>query len=125
MDAPCVGHAADRLVREVLDDRHGSDRGARRRRRRLYRLVRERSSCHGFLPDPVERSIVETVYHSPSCCNTQPWHLTITQGEGTEAFRRALDAHVRSGAAPEPDFAFPERYEGEADGRRKECARLL
>lgn len=73
----------------------------------LYRLVRERSSCRGFLPDPVERSVVETVLeiarHSPSWCNTQPWHLAITEGEGTEAFRRALDAHVRSGATPEPD----------------------
>jgi nitroreductase len=95
----------------------------------LHRLARERASCRGFLPDPVDRPVVETVLeiarHAPSWCNTQPWHVTITEGEGTERFRRALDEHVRSGATPAPDIPFPQRYEGAADRRRKACARQL
>jgi hypothetical protein len=53
-------------------------------------------------------------------CNTQPWHLHITEGDGTERFRSALSAHAAS-AEFTPDFPFPARYSGAHLERRREC----
>lgn len=91
----------------------------------LQRLLDGRWSCRAFLPDPVSQTLLDTALdlarRAPSWCNTQPWHVLLTRGEGTERFREALSVHAADGAL-EPDFAFPERYTGEYDKRRKETA---
>ncbi|MEJ8279462.1 nitroreductase [Pseudonocardia spirodelae] len=91
----------------------------------LARLLDGRRSCRQYLAEPLERSTVETVLdlarRTPSWCNTQPWHIVVTDGDGTDRFRTALLEHL-STAGMAPDFPFPERYEGEYDLRRKECA---
>jgi nitroreductase len=91
----------------------------------LHHLAQERHSCRGFLPEPVPRATIEAILDlargSPSWCNTQPWHVTVTSGAGTEAVRRGLEAWAATNAAA-PDLAFPERYEGSAQARRRECA---
>ncbi|MDT2006365.1 nitroreductase [Rhodococcus opacus] len=90
----------------------------------LTRLLQERRSCRGFLDRPVPRPVVEQILDlarlSPSWCNTQPWHVLVTDGAGTERFRKALSAKA---AAEEmtPDFAFPARYAGVYQKRRREC----
>ncbi|WP_433755622.1 nitroreductase [Nocardia sp. CA-135398] len=90
----------------------------------LSRLLTDRRSCRGFLPEPIPR---ETITHvlglarqSPSWCNTQPWQVLITEGEGTECFRAALAGHVAS-AELTPDFSFPSQYSGVYRDRRREC----
>ncbi len=91
----------------------------------LAHVIRERHSCRGFLSDPVERSTItrmlELAQASPSWCNTQPWQLIVTEGPGTERFRRAL-ADYASSEPPAPDIAFPEAYVDEAQERRRTCA---
>ncbi|MEV6985922.1 nitroreductase [Sphaerisporangium sp. NPDC051017] len=91
----------------------------------LGRLLDGRWSCRGFLDDAVPRPIIEQVLdlarRAPSWCNTQPWHVVLTEGEGTERFRTALSAHAAS-APLAPDFPFPKRYAGSYDARRKETA---
>jgi len=88
-------------------------------------VVRARYSARKFRPDPVPeetlRRILELAQHTPSWCNSQPWQLVITRGAATERFRRTMDAHARSGAKPNPDFAFPLQYEGVYRERRKVC----
>jgi nitroreductase len=90
----------------------------------LGRLLAGRWSCRGYLSDPVPRAVIEQVLalaqRTPSWCNTQPWHVLITEGEGTQRFRNAL----RQGVSDEmrPDFPFPQRYAGVYDKRRKEVA---
>ncbi|MFE2997117.1 nitroreductase [Nocardia sp. NPDC059246] len=90
----------------------------------LARLLEGRRSCRGFLPDPVSREtitrVLELARRSPSWCNTQPWHVLVTEGEGTEKFRAALSAHAAS-AELTPDFPFPAQYVGEYRERRREC----
>jgi nitroreductase len=89
----------------------------------LARLVRDRHSCRGFLPDPIPRQVIETMLTiaqgAASWCNSQPWQVIITGAEETGRFRDALYAHASS-ADPgdqrsrleQPDFAFPARYVG-------------
>lgn len=90
----------------------------------LARVLKGRRSCRGFRPDPVPREtitrILDLARTSPSECNTQPWHVLITAGEGTERFRAALSAHVRT-AEKRPDFPLPGRYSGVYMRRRMEC----
>ncbi|MFT4082217.1 MAG: nitroreductase [Nocardioides sp.] len=89
------------------------------------RLLAERQSCRGFLPDPLERAeiaeLVAAASHAPSWCNTQPWELIITDGEETERFRKALRAHAETSFADAPDMPFPPAYEGVYRDRRREC----
>src|SRR3954451_1966262 len=87
--------------------------------------VRTRYSARMYKSEPVSDEIIERILElaqqTPSWCNTQPWHLTITRGQGTQSFREAMVAHARSGAKPQPDFAFPAAYEGDYRERRKVC----
>ena len=101
----------------------------------LEQLLVERWSCRAFEPQTVPRPTIERVLsiaqRAASWCNTQPWQVIVTTGEGTERFRAALCIHaekVRSsfsadgiGAGSEPDFPMPERYEGVYRERRREC----
>jgi len=88
------------------------------------KLVEGRSSCRGFLSTPVPHDtiaqILDTARRTPSWCNTQPWHVHVTEGAGTEDFRAALRAHVGSAMSEEPDLPFPAAYEGRYRDRRRE-----
>jgi nitroreductase len=90
----------------------------------LARLLEGRWSCRGFLPEPVPRETISQVLdlarQTPSWCNTQPWHVLVTEGAGTEKFRAALSEHAAS-AALTPDFPFPASYSGRYLERRREC----
>jgi nitroreductase len=89
----------------------------------LEELLDSRYSCRGFLAEPVPRSTIERIVRiaqrTPSWCNTQPWQLAITSGEATERFRHAMLA--AKDLEPSPDFAWPARYEGVYQERRREC----
>lgn len=90
----------------------------------LERLL-DRRSCRGFLPDELPEATIEKLLtlaqRTPSWCNIQPWHLTITRGDGTQ---KVVDAML---AAPdeEPDIPFPTSYDGVYRERRREAARRL
>lgn len=91
-------------------------------------LVTDRFSCRKFLSTPISDACMEhiakTAQHTPSWCNTQPWQVIITSGNGTDRFRKALYEHVLTGT-PHADLAFPERYEGVYQARRRECGYQL
>ncbi len=90
----------------------------------LHALLSERWTCRQFLPDPVPRTTLEKLLdaaqRTPSWCNTQPWQVELTEGAGTERLRSRLLAHVRENPGA-PDFAFPVRYSGVYQQRRREC----
>lgn len=87
----------------------------------LESLLAERWSCRGFLDKPVPREMIDRLLavaqRTPSWCNTQPWHLTITSGEATVKLREALLASF-SGSGT--DFDFPSTYQGVFQERRRE-----
>src|SRR5215471_9232632 len=88
-------------------------------------VVNSRYSTRMFRPQPVANEtiqrILEVSQQTPSWCNSQPWQLVVTRGEGTERLRRRLYEHARSGARPAPDFPFPAAYLGVYRERRKLC----
>jgi nitroreductase len=90
----------------------------------LARLLEQRWSCRAFMAEPVPRETITQVLdlarQSPSWCNTQPWNVLITEGDGTERFRKAL-AEQAATTEPAPDFPFPEQYSGVHLDRRREC----
>lgn len=96
----------------------------------LARLLAERFSCRGYRQDPAPRPVIERMLSlaqlSPSWCNSQPWQVIVTEGAGTERFRKALfehavaDAEDGNGPSMEPDFPFPAAYRGIYGERRRE-----
>lgn len=89
----------------------------------LARVARDRHSCRAFRPEPVPRVTIEQILDvaraTPSWCNTQPWHVHITEGSATEYFRAALANRVQRNFEEQPDFAFPLAYEGRYCERRR------
>ncbi|WP_282168910.1 nitroreductase [Ruegeria atlantica] len=94
----------------------------------LDRLLAERHSCRAFRPEPVPKDQIKQILTSgsraPSWCNAQPWNIVITSGAETDAFRKALQNEVTTGA-PEPDLPFPTAYTGIYQERRRECGWAL
>jgi nitroreductase len=90
----------------------------------IENLLVERKSCRGFRGDPVPAALIERLLtiaqRTASWCNSQPWQVVITRGEGTEAFRSALHSYAASGASGTPDFPFPREYRGEYLARRRD-----
>jgi nitroreductase len=95
----------------------------------LDALLRQRHSCRAFQDRPVPRATIERLLtmaqRTPSWCNTQPWHLVVTSGEATRHLATELTRHVASGAAAEPDIAFPDAYLGAYQDRRRVCGYQL
>ncbi|MFI9411395.1 nitroreductase [Nocardia gamkensis] len=89
----------------------------------LERILRSRWSCRAFAPEPVPRPeisrILDLARRSPSWCNTQPWHVHVTEGGGTDRLREALHSAIAAGPDASPDIAFPESYEGVYRERRR------
>lgn len=94
----------------------------------LAGLMARRHSVRGFGPGDVPRDLIDaalaTAALTPSWCNTQPWNVVVTSGDGTEQFRKALSGAFAAGA-PEPDFPFPPTYAGIYRERRLETALQL
>lgn len=64
----------------------------------LELLLLERHSCRGYLPQSVPETTIlkmlDLAQKTASWCNTQPWQLVLTSGEGTERFRFFGAPHV-------------------------------
>jgi len=90
----------------------------------VQRLFDGRFSCRAFQDRPVDRPtitrILELAQRSPSWCNTQPWQVSVTEGEGTERLRAAISTFAAANS-PQPDLPFPDQYPGVYDERRREC----
>ncbi|MBF6299593.1 nitroreductase [Nocardia amamiensis] len=94
----------------------------------LTRVLDERWTCRQFHPQPVARETIQALLRlaqrTPSWCNTQPWRTVVTEGAGTDRFRKELLEHVVT-ATPTPDFDFPAQYTGVYRDRRRECGMQL
>ncbi len=88
-----------------------------------------RYSCRRFKQDAVPIDLIHKILtaaqKTPSWCNTQPWDVHVVSGEALQTLSEKLEKRAASGAAPNPDFSFPERYEGDYRDRRKVCGLQL
>jgi nitroreductase len=93
--------------------------------RAFDRLAGARRSCRAFLPDALPEDLIDrivtTAQRAPSWNNVQPWQLIVTRGEGTERFRRMLQAKAGSSDPARRDFPFPREYAGDYLMRRRAC----
>ncbi|HTH80780.1 MAG TPA: nitroreductase [Ramlibacter sp.] len=93
--------------------------------RTLDKLLSQRHSCRAFLPRPVERETIESIFRTAqraaSWCNSQAWQVSITSGEATERLRAKLVQAQLSGQRGGSDFPFPAQYTGVYLERRREC----
>ncbi|HAP27697.1 MAG TPA: nitroreductase [Achromobacter sp.] len=82
-----------------------------------------RHSCRAFLPQPVPRATIERILtlaqRTASWCNCQPWQVAITEGDGTQRLRDALERRAQVEGFT-PDFPFPREYRDEYLARRRE-----
>lgn len=94
----------------------------------LEKLLGERRSCRGFRDTPVLpetlRRLLTMAQRSPSWCNTQPWHLTVIEGDALESLRADFYEYARANP-PVSDLPFPDRYVGTYRERRRQCGRQL
>ena len=88
-----------------------------------------RYSCRRFKQDAVPIDLIHKILtaaqKTPSWCNTQPWDVHVVSGEALQTLSEKLEKRAASGATPNPDFLFPERYEGDYRDRRKVCGLQL
>ncbi|MEK9964690.1 MAG: nitroreductase [Betaproteobacteria bacterium] len=88
-----------------------------------------RYSCRRFKQDAVPIDLIHKILtaaqKTPSWCNTQPWGVHVVSGKALQALSEKLEKQAASGATPNPDFSFPERYEGDYRDRRKVCGLQL
>ena len=91
----------------------------------VERLLATRASCRGFRPDPVPAALLDRILaaaqRTASWCNSQPWQVVVASGAAADAFRDALFAQAVSGAAGDPDYAFPQEYRGAYLDRRRDA----
>ncbi|MDA4084770.1 Nitroreductase NfnB [Mycolicibacterium hassiacum DSM 44199] len=90
----------------------------------LRRVMAARWSCRAFTAEPVPddtiHAILETAQLTASWCNSQPWQLAITRGEGTERLRKALYTEACQRDPDTPDIPWPREYRGVHRDRRRE-----
>jgi nitroreductase len=88
-----------------------------------------RYSCRRFKQDAVPIDLIHKILtaaqKTPSWCNTQPWDVHVVSGEALQTLSGKLEKQAASGVTPNPDFLFPERYEGDYRDRRKVCGLQL
>ncbi len=70
--------------------------------------IMERRTIRGFtdkeVPEDLIREIIDIARHSPSNCNTQPWHIAIVSGEAKEQLKEDLVSLILSGAKSNADW---------------------
>ncbi len=95
----------------------------------LERLYRERFSVRGYNETLVEtkdlRKLFEVAQLAPSWCNTQPWNVTVLQGDAVARLRKALVTAAETNAPQHPEIAFPSEYPERYLQRRRACGKSL
>lgn len=91
-------------------------------------LLQARSSCRGFLPEPIAEETLEALFamaqRSPSWCNIQPWRVALTAPPMTKLVSEAL-LRVAKVQQPQADVPFPLVYPEPYDDFRKKCGGAL
>ncbi len=92
----------------------------------LEEAIRSRRSVRGFLDKPVPQDVLEKVFElaqwAPSNCNIQPWNVLVASGETRDKIRAKLMENVKNRVAPNPDYPYPGKFEGDYRTRQVACA---
>ncbi|MCH1549959.1 MAG: nitroreductase [Pseudomonadales bacterium] len=91
--------------------------------------VLNRRSVRGFLPKPVPKDLMRTVFDlaqwSPSGTNVQPWQVYVASGSVRDDMRAEFLRRVGQGIPSNPDHKSKGRLTDPFKTRRRDCARVL
>jgi nitroreductase len=92
----------------------------------LYDAIHTRRSVRGFLDKPVPQEVLDEVFalaqQTPSNCNIQPWKVFVASGDTRNRMRETMLTNITSGVAPNQDYEYPGKFEGEYRTRQVDCA---
>ncbi len=95
----------------------------------LERILQERRSVRGFLPDPVDPAFLNRVFtmaqQAPSNCNVQPWVVHVVSGVAADRMRDILHDAASAQTEPSPDFPLTGAYPGHYRARQIDAAKAL
>lgn len=105
-------------------DPDGSERAVE-----FERLVGERRSIRGFLPQEIPLALLQRVLQvaqqAPSNCNVQPWVVHVVTGDATRRMRAALLDAVRTEEPLSPDIVLTPPYPDAYRARQISAAKAL
>lgn len=91
-------------------------------------LARARRSIRGFLPQPIDRDLLDRVFATaataPSNCNTQPWQSHVVSGAMRDRLSAIFMETIGQGKYS-LDFPYDAKYEGEYRKRQLDVGLLL
>lgn len=96
----------------------------------INEAIRNRISTRAYLDKAVSKEtltqILDTARWSPSGTNTQPWNVTVVQGDTKAAITEAFLALQKEGVKPNPDYDYyPTEWIDPFKSRRFECGMAL
>jgi len=96
---------------------------------KIFRQIADsRRSVRGFLPQAVERKLLEQVFEAaataPSNCNTQPWQSHVVSGALRDRLSRIFMETIAQGKHS-LDFPYEAKYDGVYRKRQVDVAVLL
>lgn len=101
------------------------------RRMSVTDAMHRRQSVRAFLPDPVERTLIErvleTAARAASGGNVQPWQVVVVQGDAMTRFRAATRARLARDPAHDPrEYAiYPESLKSPYRDYRFELTEMM
>jgi hypothetical protein len=95
----------------------------------LIDAVRARRSVRGYLDKQVPQEVLNRIFEiaqlSPSNCNVQPWKVYIASGELKDRLKAQMVENTANAVAPNPDYPYRGKFEGDYRNRQVECAIAL
>ena len=90
-------------------------------------IIMQRRSVRAYLDKQVDPELIEEIFskaqHSPSNCNTQPWHVTVVSGDARNSLEKAMLSQIMNGDAPNPHFKPGDQgLENQYRKRQIDCA---
>ena len=92
--------------------------------------IRKRHATRGFSQQPVSHEVIEQILeaarYAPSGVNSQPWNVSIVEGETKQILAERIIAARENNQAPNPDYDYyPEQWKEPYKSRRKDSGLAL
>jgi nitroreductase len=105
-----------------------NETGCRETARIFDQIARSRRSIRGFLPEPLDTSVLEQIFataaFAPSNCNTQPWFSHVVSGAVRDRLSQRFLQTIGQGEHS-LDFPYEAKYDGEYRKRQLDVGILL
>lgn len=96
----------------------------------VIKALEQRKSTRAFLSKEVEQEKITAIFdaarHAPSGSNTQPWQVSVVEGEAKTRLQTKIEAAFRAGDKGKADYQYyPDEWRRPYASRRLECGLLM